>query len=127
MVDATEAARGAAPARHPVKVRAAGLLSGGGVAASLCLLACCALPPLLATIGLAGAWTLALQGFLGVHEQGLLRLTLAGLGSGAGAWLWQWCGIGTRCGSGTRPVLLMLTPLLPVIGASLAWLALHPT
>lgn len=105
---------------------AACLLSGGGVTASLALMACCALPPLLASIGLAGAWTLEVQTFLGPHEQGLLWLSLVSLGSGAGAWSWQLRRVCTGCGPRGRVIPLLLTPLMLALGAGLTWLALHP-
>ena len=104
----------------------AGLASGGGVGASVCLVACCALPPLLASVGLAGAWTLEVQTFFGPHERLLLWLSLGGLGSGAAAWSWQLRRVYTGCGPRRRVIPLLLTPLMLTFGAGLTWLALHP-
>lgn len=104
----------------------ASMLTGGGVAASLALVACCALPPLLATFGLARAWTLDTQAFLGPHEWMLFWLSLVSLGAGAVAWLSQ---IRKVCFSDARRGCLtsrVLTPLMLALGACLTWLALHP-
>ncbi|MDA8051709.1 MAG: hypothetical protein M0002_17195 [Rhodospirillales bacterium] len=105
---------------------AAGVLSGGGVASSLALMACCALPPLLASVGLGGAWTLAMQTFLGPHEQLLLWLSVGSLGIGATAWAWQVWRAHTSCGLRRCFGRLALPPLLLLLGAGLTWLALHP-
>jgi mercuric ion transport protein len=102
------------------------VLAGGGVAASLALIACCALPPLLAGVGLAGAWTLEVQTVLGPHEQLLLWLALVGLGSGATAWAWQLRRSCAGCGERGRRSSLVITPLMLVLGAILTWIALHP-
>ena len=102
------------------------VLAGGGVAASLALIACCALPPLLAGVGLAGGWTLEVQTFLGPRELLFLWLALIGLGSGAAAWAWQLRRSRAGCVARGCRWSLTITPLMLVIGAILTWIALHP-
>ena len=102
------------------------VLAGGGVAASLALIACCALPPLLAGVGLAGWWTLEVQTFLGPYELLSLWLALVGLGSGAAAWAWQLRRSRAGCVARGCRWSLTITPLMLVIGAILTWIALHP-
>lgn len=106
--------------------RLAPLLSGGGVTASLALMACCALPPLLATFGLAGAWTLDVQTLAGPHEQMLFWLSLVSLGAGAVAWFWQIRRVCFSYARRGRAISWVLTPLMLALGACLTWLALHP-
>ena len=102
------------------------LLSGGGVATSLALMACCALPPLLASVGVAGAWTLDVQTFLGPRENLLLWVSLGSLGAAAVAWMWQIRSACLSCSPGGHAILGVLTPAMLVVGACLTWLALHP-
>lgn len=102
------------------------LLSGGGVATSLALMACCALPPLLASVGLAGAWTLDVQTFLGPHENLLFWVSLGSLGAAAVAWIWQMRRACSGCSPARHAIVRVLTPAMLVVGACLTWLALHP-
>ena len=102
------------------------LLSGGGVATSLALMACCALPPLLASVGLAGAWTLDVQTFLGPHENLLFWVSLGSLGAATVAWIWQIRSACSGCSPGGHVIGGVLTPAMLVVGACLTWLALHP-
>lgn len=106
--------------------RGSGFLSLSGFAASLACLACCALPPLLAAVGLAGAWTLNLQFLLGPHERVLLWLSVGSLGFGAVLWSWQlqrsWRA-GVPVGHIGRQTL---TLFMLMLGSALTWLAVHP-
>ncbi len=106
--------------------RGSGFLSVSGFAASLAFLACCALPPLLAAVGLAGAWTLNMQVLLGPHERALLWLSVGSLGLGAVLWAWQlqrsWRA-GVPVGHIGRQAL---TLFMLMLGSALTWLAVHP-
>lgn len=117
---------GLEPAPRQGRSGVAGVLSGSGALASLVLMACCSLPLLLASVGLAGAWTLALQTALGPHEQLLLWLSVSSLGLGAAAWVWQVWRAHTSCELRRRLGGLALSPILLLLGAGLTWLALHP-
>lgn len=100
------------------------ILATGGLGASVATAFCCALPPLLASAGVAGGWTLELQSFLGPKEQVLVWLAISGLGSGTMLWLWQMrsvCTTGFPCRSAG---LHLLTPLGLVVGGLLTWFAL---
>jgi mercuric ion transport protein len=106
--------------------RGSGFLAVSGFAASLALLACCALPPLLAAAGLAGAWTLNLQGLLGPHERALLWLSVGSLGLGAVPWarqLQRSLKAGVPIGHiGRQAVTLFML----MLGSALTWLTVHP-
>ncbi len=102
------------------------LLAIGGLGASLAAAFCCALPPVLASAGVAGVWTLELQSFLGPHQQGLLWLAVSGVGLSGMLLAWQIrraCTSGLQCRGIGLPGLTLLGLLMSGV---LTWLAFNP-
>jgi mercuric ion transport protein len=72
--------------RGPGSVTA--LLTLGGIGAAFGLASCCALPFLLAWLGLGTAWSAGIALFAGFHRTAFIAVALIGLG-GAAVLLWR--------------------------------------
>jgi mercuric ion transport protein len=86
MTDNTESA---APKDAPPRDTGALLLAAGGLAAAFGAASCCALPLLLGSLGLGGAWLAMVAWVAAPHRVALLAIAIACLVSGAGAALWH--------------------------------------
>jgi mercuric ion transport protein len=76
------------PDREPARDTGALLLAATGFAAAFGAASCCALPLLLGSIGLGGAWFLALAWIAAPHRIALLAVAVICLAGGA-LLLWQ--------------------------------------
>lgn len=82
------------PARHVGAL----LLGAGGVAAASGAASCCALPLLLGSLGLGGAWLAAVAWLAAPHRLALLAVAVVGLAAGGLLfWRGRWM---TACGTG---------------------------
>ncbi len=103
----------------------AALLAAGGLVAAFSAASCCALPLLLGSLGLAGAWLGSLALLAGPHRPALLAAAVVCLVAGSGVLLWRRraaaaCAPGAVC---SRPVptalmtgALSLGAMLTVLG-----------
>lgn len=117
--------RSAAPDRSPARDTGALLLAAGGLAAAFGAASCCALPLLLGSIGLSGAWLVAVAWFAAPHRLALLIVAVVGLAGGGGLFLWRRrataCAPGAACG---RPIVTALVSCALSLGAVLVVLGL---
>ncbi len=89
----------------------AALLLAGGLVAAFSAASCCALPLLLGSLGLAGAWLGSLALLAGPHRPALLAAAVICLVGGGGVLLWRYrtaaaCAPGAVCGR-PRPTALI--------------------
>jgi len=87
-----------------------GLATGGGIAAAFGAAACCALPLVLASVGVGSAWLGSIAPVIGPYRTPLLVLASALLVAATLRLLWQFrqartCPTDTACGSSTYRVL----------------------
>ncbi len=115
-------ARTALPTLRPRSAGAA-LLTFGGVAAAFGLASCCALPMLLASLGLGTAW---LSGVAVLAAP--IRTLLLGVGAvcllGGAVLLWRQQRAAAKCGPGgvcIPPAARALTLVALLLGAGLLW------
>jgi mercuric ion transport protein len=116
--------RDAVPEAAPARNTGAFLLAAGGVAAAFGAASCCALPSLLGSLGVRGAWLVAVAWFAAPHRLALLSAAVACLAGGSGMLLWRRtraasCASGACGNPGTTPVvtsLLLLGAVLVVLG-----------
>jgi mercuric ion transport protein len=85
MTDNTERA---SPERGTIGDTGATLLAAGGLAAAFGAASCCALPMLLGSLGLAGAWLGSLALLAGPYRPVFLATAVVGLGGG-GLLFWR--------------------------------------
>jgi mercuric ion transport protein len=117
--------RSAVPDRSPARDTGALLLAAGGLAAAFGAASCCALPLLLGSIGVGGAWLLAVAWLAAPHRLALLIVAIACLAGGGGLFLWRrratGCVPGAACG---RPIVSALVSCVLSLGAVLVVLGL---
>ncbi len=73
----------------PVRDTGALLLAAGGLAAAFGAASCCALPLLLASLGLGSAWLVTVAWFAAPYRIALLAVAVACLAGGGGLLLWR--------------------------------------
>ena len=117
----TEKHRMTAPERAPAHEMGALLLAAGGLAAAFGAASCCALPLLFGSIGLGGAWLIAVAWIAAPHRLALLVAAVICLVGAAGLLAWKRhiaaCTPGVACG---RPANTILVVSLLSVGATLA-------
>jgi mercuric ion transport protein len=99
------------------------LFTVGGLAAAFGVASCCALPLLLATVGVGTAWLGGVALLAGPHRGVLLAIGALCLAGGA-ALLWRQQRMAATCGPGgvcTPPIVRALTLLGLLAGAALLW------
>ncbi len=108
----TENAEGDAiiPDRTIASQTAATLLAVGGLASAFGAASCCALPLVLGSLGLAGAWLGGLALLAGPHRPELLAVAVVGLVAGGGLLFWHrrtaaTCAPGSACSHSVRTTL----------------------
>src|SRR5258708_15561800 len=77
------------PERVTLSDSGATLLAAGGLAAAFGAASCCALPILLGSLGLGGAWLATVAWFAAPHRIALLIAAVICLAGGAGVFLWR--------------------------------------
>jgi mercuric ion transport protein len=85
MMDRTQPA----PERQPAHDAGALLLAAGGLAAAFGAASCCALPILLGSLGIGGAWLATVAWFAAPHRIALLIAAVICLAAGGGVFLWR--------------------------------------
>ena len=105
----------AAPERAPGRDAGVLLLAAGGLAAAFGAASCSALPLLLGSLGLGGAWLVSVAWFAAPHRLALLAIAIVCLGSGGAVLLWRRRRLaasapGVACGS--RVVTALVTCVL---------------
>ena len=113
MTDDTELAR---PERPPARDTGALLLAASGLAAAFGAASCCALPPLLGSIGLGNAWLVTVAWIAAPHRIALLIAAVVFLVGGGEVFVWRRragaCTPGAACGRPAITVLLTGTLLV---------------
>lgn len=99
--------------------RASMTLSLGGLFASFGCAACCALPIVMASAGLAGAWTLHLQLLVGPYERWWLWGTILLLALGMISWARDVRRFRRKDAAGAPVLVYVLTPILLMLGIML--------
>lgn len=108
-------------AGSPRTAAGVGLLTFGGLGAAFGLAACCALPMLLATIGLSSAWLSGVASIAAPYRSLLLAVGALTLGGGA-VLLWRQQRHAAACGpdgSCTPPAVRVATLVGLIVGAIL--------
>src|SRR5262245_60664724 len=77
------------PDAAPRRETGALLLAIGGLAAAFGVASCCAIPLLLASVGVGSAWLVAVASFAAPHRIALLTITTICLVGGGGLLLWR--------------------------------------
>ena len=97
------------------------VLAAGGLAAAFGAASCCALPIILGSVGLGGAWLATVAWLAAPHRGVLLVAAIACLAAGGGMFLWRRrtasCPSDVICG---RPVATALVISLLCLGTVLA-------
>ena len=99
--------------------RASMTLSLGGLFASFGCAACCALPILMASAGLAGAWTLHLQLLVGPYERWWLWGTILLIALGMISWARDMRRFRPKDAAGASVLSHVVTPALLILGIML--------
>lgn len=98
-----------------------GLITGGGIVASVGAAACCALPLALASLGLGTAWLGSISPAVAPFRTPLLLIAAVLLSAGTARLIWQFrrvqvCPTDASCG---KPAYRLLTAAGLVIGTTL--------
>jgi mercuric ion transport protein len=105
--------RPAAPDPIPLRDTGALLLAAGGLAAAFGAASCCALPILLGSLGLGGAWLVAVAWLAAPHRIALLIAAVLCLVGAGGVFIWRRrvaaCTPGAACGHPATSILLAST------------------
>ena len=105
------------------------LMAAGGLAAAFGAASCCALPVLLGSVGLGGAWLAAVGWVAAPHRIAFLAVGAACLAGAGGLLMWRRraaaaCSIGLGCGPSVTTALttgiLSIGALLLVLGFAYA-------
>lgn len=109
------------PAESPPRAAGAGLLTIGGLGAAFGLAACCALPLLLASLGLSSAWLGGVASIAAPYRTLLLAVGALALAGGA-VLLWRQQRHAATCGperACTPPAVRVATLVGLIVGAIL--------